>query len=118
MKPRKRSGAVPGITGQLKAGGVLVLAVAGIAVAQAGTITFRGAIVNPSCGITPTATQVNARCVDASGQTASARVPMPLRAGVLAQVATAKMRMEPVFRSLPGGPRGKPDGYVMEMTYQ
>lgn len=119
MRPMKRSGAAPGITGQLRAGGVLALALAGIGVAQAGTITFRGAIVNPSCGITPTVTQVNARCVDASGQTVSAPVPMPpQRAGVPTRVATAKMHVEPVFGGVPGGRRGKPDGYVMEVTYQ
>ncbi|GLC95424.1 hypothetical protein Tamer19_48330 [Cupriavidus sp. TA19] len=115
----KRSGAVPGITGQLIAGGVLALALAGIAAAQTGTIRFRGAIANPSCGFAPAATQVQARCIDASGRTVSAPVPMkPVRASAHAHVATAKMRVEPVFRSLLGGRRGKPDGYVMVVTYQ
>ncbi|QRQ83926.1 hypothetical protein JTE92_03400 [Cupriavidus oxalaticus] len=119
MRSMKRSGTVPGITGQLMAGGVLALALAGIAAAQTGTITFRGAIANPSCGFTPTAVQVQARCVDASGRTVSAPVPMPpARAGAHARVATAKMRVEPVFRSLLGGRRGRPDGYVMVVTYQ
>jgi hypothetical protein len=115
MRSMKRSGTVPGITGQLMAGGVLALALAGIAAAQTGTITFRGAIANPSCGFTPTAVQVQARCVDASGRTVSAPVPMP---PAHARVATAKMRVEPVFRSLLGGRRGRPDGYVMVVTYQ
>ncbi|TDF64793.1 hypothetical protein [Cupriavidus sp. L7L] len=119
MRSMKRSGAVPGITGQLIVGGVLALALAGIAVAQTGTITFRGAIVNPSCGFTPTAAQVHARCVDATGRTVSAPVPMPpVRAGAHARVATATMRVEPVFRSLLGGRRGRPDGYMMVVTYQ
>ena len=118
MRSMQRSGTVPGITGQLIAGGVLALALAGVAAAQTGTITFRGAIANPSCGFTPAAVHVQARCVDASGRTVSAPVPMPpVRAKAHAHVATAKMRVEPVFRGLPGGRRGKPDGFVMMVTY-
>ncbi|MCY1218545.1 hypothetical protein D9M68_442270 [compost metagenome] len=104
----KRSGMI--------AGGVTALALAGIAAAQTGTITFRGAIVNPSCGFTLTAGQGQARCVDASGRTVSAPIP-PMRAKGHAHVATAKMRMEPVFRQRDGR-RGKPDGFVMVVTYQ
>jgi len=110
MRSMKRSGMI--------AGGVLALALAGIATAQTGTITFRGAVANPSCGFTPTSAHVQARCVDASGRTVSTPVPMPpVRAKGHAHVATAKMRVEPVFRSLPGGRRGRPDGLVMVVTY-
>ncbi|MFJ4290965.1 hypothetical protein ACIP1U_14420 [Cupriavidus sp. NPDC089707] len=119
MRSMRQSGTVPGITGQLIAGGVLTLALAGIAAAQTGTITFRGAIANPSCGFTPAAAHVQARCIDASGRTVSAPVPMPpVRANGHAHVATAMMRVEPVFRSLPGWRRGKPDGFVMVVTYR
>ncbi|MEM5429776.1 hypothetical protein [Cupriavidus oxalaticus] len=119
MRSINRSGKVPSITGQLIAGGVLALALGGVAAAQTGTITFRGAIANPSCAFTPTAAHVQARCVDASGRTVAAPVPArPVRAGARAHVATAKLHMEPVFRSQPGAQRGKPDGLMMVVTYQ
>ena len=97
--------------------GVAALALAGIATAQTGTITFRGAIVNPSCGFTPPAEHAQARCFDAAGRPVSAPMP-PARAQGHAHVATAQMRVEPVFRSSPGRRNGKPDGFVMVVTYQ
>ncbi|MBP0620747.1 hypothetical protein [Cupriavidus consociatus] len=119
MRSIKRSGTVPGITGQLIAVGVLALALNGIAAGQTGTITFRGAIANPSCAFKPTVAHVQAHCVDVSGQTVTAPVPAPpARASARVHVATAKLRVEPLFRSQPGARRDKPDGLVMEVTYQ
>ncbi|TPQ28472.1 hypothetical protein C2U69_33370 [Cupriavidus pinatubonensis] len=86
--------------------------IAGGAAAQSGTITFQGAITEPSCGFEADAQGVNATCLTPAGRPVS----KALRAAALgkaasARVGAAQLRLEPIGR------RGATNTYVVVATY-
>ncbi|MFS8976337.1 hypothetical protein PO002_17855 [Cupriavidus necator] len=118
MESLQRNGMAAGVAGRLVITSLLAVASTGIAVAQTGTITFQGAIVNPSCGFRPAAGQLHASCVEPSGRTVSAPFPMPpaLMPGH-ARIGSAQLHVEPVPDRSLGGAREMPGAYVMVATY-
>lgn len=110
----ERSTKAATMAGRLAAATLLATAGIGSAIAQTGTITFLGAIVQPSCGFQPSAGWVQARCQQPSGQVLSApfavapdRLPRPTRIGVA--------RLE--VQSVRDARRGAAPAYLVVVTY-
>ncbi|AMR80895.1 hypothetical protein [Cupriavidus nantongensis] len=111
----ERSRKAAALVGRLAAGALLVSAGIGSAVAQSGTITFLGAITNPSCELRPSAGMVQASCQQPSGQILSAPFAVAAqRSPGLTRIGMAKVRVEPVRAAR----RGTAPAYLVVVTYQ
>ncbi|MEC3769258.1 MULTISPECIES: hypothetical protein [Cupriavidus] len=110
----ERSRKAAALVGRLA--GVALLGSAGIgsAAAQTGTITFLGAITNPSCALRPSAGMVQASCQQPSGQMLSApfAVTPPRQAGP-ARIGIARLNVEPARAAR----RGAAPAYLVVVTY-
>ncbi|WP_042877957.1 hypothetical protein [Cupriavidus necator] len=117
MESLERSLGAAGIAGRLIGASLLAVA-SGMAAAQTGTITFQGAIANPTCGFRPDAGQVQATCLQPSGGPHAAPLPLPPRLTRPARIGIAQLHIETVPDRSRTGAREVPGGYVMEVTYQ
>lgn len=91
----------------------LAAGIAGTAVAQSGTISFRGAITEPSCGFQTGARVVHATCHAPGGRPVS----MDLNAAnagknASTRVGAAQLRLEPL-----AGSHGAANAYIVVATY-
>lgn len=90
----------------------LAAGIAATAAAQSGTIAFRGAITEPSCGFEPEALGVNATCLTPAGRPVSKALSVAgIGKSVSARVGAAQLRLEPLGR------RGATRAYVVVATY-
>ena len=91
----------------------LAAGIAGTAVAQSGTISFRGAITEPSCGFETGTQVVHATCMSPG----SGPVSTDLNAATAGKIAStrvgaAQLRLEPL-----GGRHGAANAYIVVATY-
>ncbi|MCO4893054.1 hypothetical protein MKD50_27040 [Cupriavidus sp. WGtm5] len=110
----ERSRKAAALTGRLAAAALLGSAGIGSAAAQTGTITFLGAITNPSCALRPSAGMVQASCQQPSGQMLSAPVTVtPPRQAGPARIGIARLNVEPARAAR----RGAAPAYLVVVTY-
>ncbi|SPS02065.1 hypothetical protein [Cupriavidus taiwanensis] len=110
----ERSRKAAALAGQLAAAALLVSAGTSSAVAQTGTITFLGAITNPSCGFRPSAGLVQASCHHPSGQIVTAPFAVaPQQLAGSTRVGVARLELQPARA---GKPVAVP-AYLVVVTY-
>lgn len=98
---------------------IVMACVTGMASAQTGTITFHGAITDPSCDFEPTAEGLAASCKTGSGKTIT--TPVRLARGSMprhTRIGLAELDVEPLFRNGGSEHRSSPTAYVLVITYQ
>ncbi|MBB3008954.1 hypothetical protein [Cupriavidus alkaliphilus] len=110
----ERSRKAAALAGQLAAAALLVSAGIGSAVAQTGTITFLGAISNPSCGFRASAGLVQASCQQPSGRIVSAPFAVaPYHPAGPTRIGAARLEVQPAL----AGKRGAAPAYLVVVTY-
>ncbi len=90
----------------------LAAGIVGSTAAQSGTITFRGAITEPSCGFEPQARGVHATCLTAGGQPVSKALTAGSGKPASVRVGAVHLWMEPL-----AGRRGGTNAYIVVATY-
>lgn len=110
----ERSRKANALVGRLAAATLLATAAIGSAAAQTGTITFLGAITNPSCGFRASAGLVQASCQQPSGHIVSA--PLAVAPHHLAgpmHIGAARLEVRPAL----AGKRSVAPAYLVVVTY-
>ncbi|MEM5277273.1 hypothetical protein VSR17_19810 [Cupriavidus taiwanensis] len=110
----ERSRKAAAMVARLAAATLLLTAAIGSAAAQTGTITFLGAITNPSCGFRPSAGLVQASCHQPSGQIVSAPFAVaPHQPAGPTRIGVARLELQPARA---GKPSAVP-AYLVVVTY-
>ncbi|NUT16574.1 MAG: hypothetical protein HOQ33_19005 [Cupriavidus sp.] len=110
----ERSRKANALVGRLAAATLLATAAIGSAAAQTGTITFLGAITNPSCGFRASAGMVQASCQQPSGRIVSAPFAVaPQRLAGSTRIGMASLELQPALV----GKRIAVPAYLVEVTY-
>ncbi|SOZ40225.1 hypothetical protein [Cupriavidus neocaledonicus] len=100
------------LVARLAAATLLATAAIGSAAAQTGTITFLGAITNPSCGLRPSADLVQASCRQPSGQIVSAPFAVAPHQRAT-RIGVATLELQPAL----AGKRSAVPAYLVMVTY-
>ncbi|PZX23901.1 conserved exported hypothetical protein [Cupriavidus phytorum] len=110
----ERSRKAAALVGRLAAAALLASAASSSAVAKTGTITFLGAITNPSCGFRAAAGQVQASCQQPAGHMVSTPFAVaPHHPAGPTRIGAAELEVQPAL----AGKRSSAPAYLVVVTY-